>query len=69
MAAITIALLISATGLFHVPPVRRFVLARISASLRQSQGIVLEARSLDYNLLSLRFWLDGPESEPEGEEN
>ncbi len=59
MAAIMIALLLSAVGLPHVPPVRRFALARLSAYLRQSQGIVLEARSLDYNLLSLRFWLEG----------
>ncbi len=46
------------TWLLHTAPVRQAALAWLSDYLRQSQGIVLHAGSLDYNLLSPWFLLE-----------
>jgi outer membrane protein assembly complex protein YaeT len=52
IAVVAIALPVILIGLLHTPPVRRAALAQLCSYLGQSRGIVLQARSLDYNLIS-----------------
>jgi outer membrane protein assembly complex protein YaeT len=45
-------------ALIHTPPLRRAALARFTAYLSKSQGIIIHTESFNYNLLSLRFSLE-----------
>jgi len=59
MTTLSLAVLILIIiGLLHTPPVRRAALARLGDQIRKSQGIILQAGSLNYNLLSPRFVLE-----------
>ncbi len=57
--AVFVAVLILAMGLLHTSLVRRIFLNRLTSSLKNSQGLVLEASGLQYNLFSLWFSLEG----------
>lgn len=55
-ALLAIALSALILGTLHTPPARRYILTEARSALER-RGILIEASSLDYNLLALRFTL------------
>jgi outer membrane protein assembly complex protein YaeT len=58
-AAVLALVVTVGTWLLHTRPVRDYALKRVRVYLKSQSNFDFEARSLDYNLLSGRIWLEG----------